>query len=75
MRPDLTRRLEALEVGRGGQTEAADDPELELTRIIIEAYYSGQEPLLTPKQERMLRDTVQWFRDEGLYYLLQGDDP
>ncbi len=72
MRPGLNRRLEALEAGQSGQTEATVDPEDELTRIIIEAYYSGQEPQLTPEHEQMLKDTVQWYRDEGLYYLLEG---
>ena len=71
----LNRRLANLEAGQGGQTAAANGPEDELTQILIEAYYNGQEPQLTPAQEQMLKDTVQWYRDEGLDYLLEGMGP
>ena len=66
----------ALEASIGCRTDATDDPELALTNILIEAYYNGREPKLTPEQEQMLRDTLQWFRDEGLWDLYFGaDDP
>lgn len=42
---------------------------------VLAAHYDGQEIQLMPEQEQMLRDTEKWFRDEGLYCMLQGDDP
>lgn len=75
MKHTIEKRLAALEAGQGGQTESVNDPEGGLTRILIEAYYNDQEPQLTPEQEQMLKDTVQWYRNEGLDYLLDGVDP
>jgi hypothetical protein len=71
----LNRRLADLEAGLGSQTAAANSPEDELTQILIEAYYNGRVPQLTPAQEQMLNDTVRWYRDEGLDYLLEGMGP
>lgn len=71
----LNRRLEILEAGQGGQTEAANGPEDELTQVIVEAYYTGKKLQFTPEQEQMLKGTVQWYRDEGLYYPLEGAAP
>jgi len=74
MRPSLIKRLESLEADRGGQIETMPDQEQALLDILIEAYYSGQDPQLTPAQEQMLADTERCFRDAGLWDLYFGPD-
>jgi hypothetical protein len=74
MKTSLERRLEVLE-HQGQQTNPANDEEQELLGIIIEDYYTGRESQLTPEQEQMLRDTEQWYQDEGLCGLLEAADP
>jgi hypothetical protein len=74
MKPNLEKRLETLEASQKGQTKTVDDPERELLDIILVDYYTGRESQLTPEQEQMLRDTEQWYRDEGLWDLYFGAD-
>lgn len=73
MKRDLERRVAALEAGQG-HTDAIDDPDLELTRIMVGAYYNDLEPQLTPEQEQMLKDTEKWFQNGGLWDFYFGPD-
>lgn len=75
MWPSLIKRIERLEADRGELMGAQEDPEDKLMRILLEGYYSDQDPQLTPEQEQMLEATVQWYHDNGLDYLLEGATP
>ena len=66
----IEKRIAALECSR--QTVTTSDQDQEFLDILVSAYYGGVEVQLTPEQERKLVDTVQWYRDEGLSYLLEG---
>jgi len=70
MSAGIERRIAALECSR--QTVTTSDQDQEFLDILVSAYYGGVEVHLTPEQERKLEDTVQWYRDEGLSYLLEG---
>lgn len=74
MKHNLEKRLESLEARTKPPDSADTQQELDLMEKVLAAHYDGQELQLTPEQEQMLRDTIQWYRDEGLYYLLGGDN-
>lgn len=67
----IEKRIAALECSRGRQNVTTSNQDQEFLDILVSVYYGGVEVQLTPEQERKLEDTVQWYRDEGLSYLLE----
>jgi hypothetical protein len=65
----FAKRLEALEHGVPGAMQSPE--EAELLRKCLLSHYGGEEVHYTAREEEMLEETLQWFRDEGLCYLLR----